>query len=236
MAQPIIAITARQAPHEGKELFGCPASYVRALERAGGLPVLVFPQPGRAADLLARVDGVLLSGGADIAPQLYGQASHETVKATDPQRDAMELELARAARQAGVPMLGICRGCQMLNVAFGGTLLQDVPSLVPGARTHQTRELDVHDIRIEPGTMLEQILGLSSLRVNSRHHQAVDRVGAGLRVNCRSEDGVIEGVESSQGLPILAVQCHPEDCLDLRPPLLGLFRWLVQRATGRQQL
>jgi putative glutamine amidotransferase len=175
---------------------------------AGGVPVATDAWAEPEA-LLERVDAVVLNGGSDVAPELYGAERLEATDAADPRRDDFELRLARAALEREVPVLGVCRGIQLLNVAHGGSLLQDL-----GGDTtieHYAREewdRPVHDVEIEPDSRLARVYGRRT-SVNSVHHQAVNRVGEGLRVCARAADGVIEGIEDERGLAI-GVQWHPE--------------------------
>jgi putative glutamine amidotransferase len=148
----------------------------------------------------------------------------------------MELEVTRRALEKGLPVLGICRGVQLLNVAFGGSLIQDVPSQIPGAIQHYSQgvvPLLLHTIAIEPESLLSRVMGITSMAVNSYHHQSVNRVGSGLRINCRARDDVIEGVEAADGRPILGVQFHPEECTAIYPRFQNLFDWLVQESVAK---
>lgn len=245
MARPIIGITARRrlepAPADRVQtvVAGVDVLYVESVARAGGAPVLLPRTADREAfqAALAMASGLLLPGGGDVVSLAYGQEPHPAGALQDPVLDDLELEAARLAVAEGVPVLAICRGIQVLNVALGGTLVQDIAGEVPGALLHWARPRDttlVHTIDIEPGTLLARVLGTASLAVNSCHHQAVGTVAPGLRVSARSRDGVVEGLEAADGRPVLAVQCHPEECLDRYPVFLGLFEWLVREAGARR--
>jgi putative glutamine amidotransferase len=180
----------------------------------------------------------MLTGGGDVGSLFYGEEPHVASKLQDPVRDEMELEATQLALKRGLPILGICRGVQLLNVALGGTLVQDVPSQVPNALKHYSEGMDVillHTIEIEAGTLLAHIFGTTSMAVNSYHHQAVKDVGRGLRVNSRARDGVIEGIEAADGRPILGVQFHPEECTAQYPQFRALFDWLVREAGERER-
>ncbi|HLI32901.1 MAG TPA: gamma-glutamyl-gamma-aminobutyrate hydrolase family protein [Solirubrobacteraceae bacterium] len=217
---PLIGICA--APERARwsvwdqEALLVPRSYVAAVARAGALSLLLAPDE-RAADvpelLLALIDGLLLVGGADIDPASYGAQRHPQTAETCPQRDAFEIALSRAAIAQGVPLLGICRGMQLLNVALGGTLVQHVPEL-PGCGEHR-RSLGSfseagHLVETAAGTLAERILGRSHCAL-SHHHQAVERVGAGLIVSARSRgDQLIEAIELPGADFVLGVQWHPE--------------------------
>jgi gamma-glutamyl-gamma-aminobutyrate hydrolase PuuD len=247
MSKPIILITAgkqnRQAPWGQRQLTytGCGLDYVDSVIRAGGAPVLL-PRHGdtdsiRAAASIAH--GVIFTGGGDVVSLNYGEEPHRTAKWTDPVRDDMEIALARIATDMGLPVLGICRGIQILNVAAGGTLVQDVPSQVPGAIQHYANPLDpiaAHSIDIEPDSLLARLLGSTASRVNSYHHQAVKEAGKGLRIVARGRDGVAEAVEATDNRRLLAVQWHPEELSGADACCLALFEWIVNEATRFQEL
>ncbi|GAF73006.1 unnamed protein product [marine sediment metagenome] len=209
--------------------------YPLEVERAGGVP-LVLPwtkDETVLAAALERVDGLLLSGGGDIAALAYGEEPHPRNRYEDPVRDAAEFAAIKLALKRKLPILGICRGIQSLNVALGGTLVQDVPSQVTGAVQHYTYERETvlnHTIDIAKATLLHKLMGKTSMPVNSWHHQAVGKLGKGLKVNAKARDGVIEGVEAADKQAILALQCHPEDCAEDYPVFQKLFEWLVSAA------
>jgi putative glutamine amidotransferase len=210
--------------HESADIFV--RSYARGVQRAGGIPVLLTRESDPDA-VMSRLDGLLLSGGADINPERYAQKVDGS-NAPDDERDAFELALLASARAKDLPVLGVCRGCQLLNVYYGGTLVQDLPrdEIVHPRYTPDAR-LAQHGVTVEEGSVLASLYP-STLDVNSRHHQAVDRLGEGLRVNARAIDGVIEGIERP-GEPVLAVQWHPE----AMGPDQVVFNWLVREAQQR---
>ena len=216
----IVAVSATRRTDKGRERIALNASYVRALIAAGLTPLLVPPllDPARAAEALDAVSGLVLTGGEDVHPSNYGESPHPRLESTDQARDAVELALYRAARARGLPVLAICRGIQLVNVAEGGTLYQDLASELPSAINHVDPE-GRHGLRVEPGSLLQRTVG-DPARVNSRHHQAVKRLARSLRAVAWADDGVIEGVEPSEaGAPwLLAVQWHPEDDVET-----GLF-------------
>ncbi len=191
------------------------ADYVRSVERSGAVPV-VLPtlEPEHAEALLDRLDGLLLSGGVDVDPALYGRPRHPKLGRVDRERDEFELALTRHALRRDLPLFTICRGQQLLNVATGGTLIQDIPSGLEGAVTHATpgrRTRRSHPVEVVGGSKLREILGPGPFSVNSFHHQAIDRLGEGLTVSGRCpEDGVIESVEMKDRSFVLGVQWHPE--------------------------
>lgn len=213
------------------------ADYLESVRRVGGTPVEVAADTDDPAAVIARVDGVLLTGGSDVDPALYGEAPHATYDAAESGRDSFEVALARAAVDANRPLLAICRGMQVLNVALGGSLIQDIPSEVQGALTHSVPEPPVaiaHEVWVARESRLWDIMREQrdgeSLQVNSRHHQAVSRVAPGFDVTATAPDGVIEAMERPASLFCVAVQWHPENFWrtgEFRP----LFEQFVQSAT-----
>ena len=202
-------------------------TYMRAIELAGGVPVVLPPlEAGAMTTLLTRLDGVCLSGGPDLDPAGYGARAHEALGPTEPALDRFELELARAADAAGMPLLGICRGAQALNVARGGTLHQHID----GHRQTELATLPTHSVRIAARSRAARLLGGHAAEVNSFHHQAVDTLGDGLVATAWAPDGTIEGVEDPRHPFLLAVQWHAETLLD-EPGQLALFAALVEAAT-----
>ena len=192
--------------------------YVNAVFQAGGLPVVLPPlTPGFAAALLDGVDGLCIPGGPDIHPGLYGEEAHAMLGPTDPELDHFELALAAEALSRRLPVLGICRGAQMINVAAGGTLHQHLPACVGGDLVHR-QEADMarptHAVSIAPGSRLADALGRDAAEVNSLHHQAVDRLGRGLRAVAWAPDGVVEAVEGEDEAFLLGVQWHAEGLTD----------------------
>ena len=214
-------------------------TYVRAVETAGGVPVVMPPlAPADVPELVARLDGLLLSGGPDLAPDAYGAQPHAELGETEAGLDAFEYAVVREALRAGLPILGICRGAQALNVARGGTLHQHLPDLVGDSVVHrQSYEArrPTHLVKVLRGTLLSRVLGATQLRVNSFHHQAVDRIGAGLRVSARAPDGTIEAIEDPSHPFVLAVQWHAETLVPDRRHR-ALFEELVGVAAGARKL
>lgn len=192
--------------------------YARSVEQAGGRVRVLEPSesPRKVA---GEIDGLLLTGGGDVDPVFYGEDRHPTVEDAEPGRDEFELDLARRALSADVPVLAICRGAQVLNVAAGGTLVQDIPSTIASPLPHTIREprdAHAHDVAVTAGSRLEQALGGAvdadrTCRVNSRHHQAVARLGGGLVASAQAADGVIEAIEKPDARFCLGVQWHPEN-------------------------
>lgn len=214
--------------------------YVRSIMDAGGLPFAI-PQHENAEmteDYVANLDGLVLSGGKDSDPFSYGQEPLPELKTFDAGRDEWEFALFSAAMKRGIPLLGICRGHQLINIAMGGTLYQDLRAQVPGAAAHNPEGFPVdrlfHSIAIAEDSLLHRVFGKSTIRVNSFHHQAVAELAPGLVVSALSPDGVIEGFESiDKGKFIVGVQFHPE-CLTLRfPEFSRLFRAFVDACSAR---
>jgi len=220
--RPKIGITVQ--PRRGLEYY---APYRRAVTAAGAEPVDLVPGTRALPD----VDGLLLPGGWDVDPSFYGERRDEKLGETDPELDETELALFGQAREREIPVLGICRGQQVINVAMGGSLVQHLEG-------HEVRSLGrshlAHTIDVEPTSELGQAAGEHKVRVNSLHHQAIKRLGAGLQQSASGEDGTVEGVESNDGL-IVAVQCHPEELTTDLPWARKLFERFVARARGRRQ-
>jgi len=211
---PPVAVTAPRRLVDGRERVTLNTAYVHALESAGLVPLAVptMLAAERVGAALAAVRGLVLTGGEDVAPDRYGATPHPRLGEVDPVRDAAELALIAAARSRRLPILAICRGIQILNVALGGTLYQDLGSERPGPVPHAS-ETTRHAVRVEAGSLLERTLGTQSATVNSRHHQAIRDLAPGLKAVAWADDGVIEGAEPADaGAPwIVAVQWHPED-------------------------
>ena len=212
------------------------AAYIAALELAGLVPVVIPPlgNPAAARSIIAAVDGLVLTGGEDVDPDLYGQQRNERLGPVNRQRDQTEIALVLAAREARKPLLAICRGPQLLNVALGGTLIQDIPSCVPGALPHDSddaRDARTHEVIIEPDSLIAAAVGGTRILVNSLHHQSILDPAPGLRVTARAPDGIIEGVESTNpDWWAMAVQWHPEEMNDSPEPWdRGIFRALATR-------
>jgi len=227
---PLIGITAnRERPTDRSELDAVPRFYTEAVVAAGGIPVVLpVADTDRVPLILDRIDGLLLSGGGDIDPSRYGGKSLPEVSGVDPERDEFELALAREAANRRMPTLAICRGMQVVNVALGGTLIEDIPTEFSGSHDH----IQVADqtVQLEPGCRLSGVMESEALRVNSLHHQAVRDAAPGLRVVGWSDDGMIEAVESSDASwPLLAVQWHPERMVE-DPGARRVFSALVEAA------
>lgn len=221
---PLVAVTATTNVIDGLRRVRLNEAYVRALAGAGAVPVVVPPlAPTLAGALLGRVDGLVLSGGEDLDPARYGAAPHPRLGPVHAERDAIELALVSEARRRRMPLLAICRGIQTLGVALGGTLVQDIPSERAAALGHDRapdRALRVHDVDVAADSRLAAALGASgTVRVNSSHHQSIDRSPDALRVVARSPDGIIEAVETTDDdWWVLGVQWHPEELVATDEP------------------
>lgn len=203
------------------------AAFAHQIAAAGGLPVFLSRQAD-PRELVRRLDGIVIAGGDDIDPRRYGATPDAATKATDPARDAFELALVDEAAAAGVPLLGTCRGHQVVNVARGGTLIPDLDSDPAPTDRHDVRDRPAsirgEAVRVRPGSLLHRLLGPET-RVNSLHHQAIARPGEGVVATAHAPDGTIEAIEV-EGLPVVGVQWHPE----FHPAPDPLFGWLVQAA------
>ena len=244
VSRPIILITAgrlNRSPAANEvqiHATACNLNYIEAVSRGGGAPILLPRMDDKEAvgAIVSAVHGVLLTGGGDVVSLNYGEEPHRAASYQDPVRDEMEMEVVSIALKLGVPILGICRGIQILNVALGGTLIQDIPSQVQGSHQHYTHghaPVLSHSLLVEHDSVLASVLGTTELPVNTYHHQAVKDLGKGLRVCARARDGVIEAIESSEGKPILAVQYHPEEWAERDVRFQVLFDWLVHQARDR---
>jgi putative glutamine amidotransferase len=234
--KPVIGITTTQSTnvyHQPTILLM--QSYVNAILQAGGVPVLI---PSLVAEdgwdaLYARLDGILFSGGGDIALEHFAGEPHPRIDDVDPARDSVELRMIRAAASDGKPFLGICRGCQLVNVGLGGTLYTHIPDQLPSALDHSypgnMRTVLVHEVKIEEGTQMAEILGEPIIQVNSLHHQGLKDIAASLRVAGHAPDGLVEAVELPNHPFGLAVQWHPEWLTD-QESTRNLFRKFVEAA------
>jgi putative glutamine amidotransferase len=232
-----IAVSGVVRTWEAADRTGVNAAYVRALLASGGVPLILSPLVGAslAGSALDGCDGLLLTGGEDIDPSWYGADPSPLLSAPNKERDLFELALFAVARQRQLPILGICRGIQLINVALGGTLFQDLPSERPGTVDHSplgARDSRSHPVRIQPGSRAAAALDATTITVNSVHHQAIKDLAAGLVASGWTSDGLIEAAESRPGTSwILAVQWHPEEMhADRLAPEHGLFSALVNEA------
>ena len=214
--------------------YGVPENYVDAVRRAGGLASLILPGDERTpAAMLDGVDALMMIGGGDVEPSRYGRDPSDTIYGVEPDRDELEIALLRDADERGTPTLCICRGMQVMNVAFGGSLVQDLPSdgRFMGHGAPSGADAIVHEVKLADGTSISDAAGAEVVSCSSHHHQGVDRLGNGLRATGWSEDGLVEAIERERGW-MVGVQWHPEDTAPNDPAQQGLFDELVRRARG----
>lgn len=243
MSAPRIGVSGVVRTWDGAERTGVNAAYLRSVLAVGGVPLILAPLlgPSYASRALDGVDGVILTGGEDVDPQWYAAEPSAFLNPPSRERDLFELALFAAARQRELPILGICRGIQLINVALGGTLFQDLPTERAGPVDHYPstpRSARGHSVRLAPGSRAAEALGAVSLQVNSFHHQAVRDLAPSLVASGWTEDGVVEAVETNGEAPwLLAVQWHPEEMhAEISAPERGLFRALVERASARSEV
>jgi putative glutamine amidotransferase len=251
-SRPLVLITPC-AERKGAEFLDPSLSlsdrYPRAIVAAGGMPWVLpcWPAENIVAEAVRRCDGVMLTGGDDVQPKLYANALpprlERTVSPADATRDLWELLLIREVFRQHKPLLAICRGQQILNVALGGTLIVDIPTQMPRALNHgrlDRKDKIVHKVALTPGSILNKITGKQTLGVNSSHHQAVGRLGGSLCVTAVSPDGVVEGLElaeaARQRLPwLVAVQFHPERLFEKHEVFLALFRSFIRACEPKRK-
>jgi len=237
MAQPVIGLTLDHEPPGGWSKFPWYAireNYCNAVRHAGGLPILLPHDPDAASDYVERIDGLIVTGGGfDVDPALFGASTRHPTVTTKDRRTAFELAATRIALSREKPVLGICGGQQLLNVALGGTLIQHIPDEIPGALPHRQpnpRDEPGHAVRVIPGTVLHRITGAERLAVNSAHHQAVKEAGPGLVIDAVAEDGVVEGIEDPRHRFCVGVQWHPE--FEINEADRRIFRAFIEAGGG----
>jgi gamma-glutamyl-gamma-aminobutyrate hydrolase PuuD len=239
--RPRIGITSRKVPYFHRERpyprYGVAVDYIHAVQVAGGLPLMIplSRDPDLLEDYFGTLDGLLLPGGMDVDPVHYGEEPHRLLEEVDPVRDETELYLAKRALREDMPILGICRGEQLLNVAAGGSLFQDIAAQSPNEviRHFQdfAQEWPSHSVELKPDTLLASIIPERKVRVNSYHHQAVRRIANDFRVAATAPDGIVEAIESTKHSFVLGVQWHPELLVDQLDFNLALFRRHVEAAS-----
>lgn len=235
--RPLIGVTTWRSPRPPNRFqYAVSSEYVAAVEEAGGIAVTLPAQPKAVPELIVALDALILTGGGDVDPVHYGQPLHTATRSIDPDRDRFELDLTRMAVERGLPLLGICRGIQVLNVALGGTLIQDVPDQVPAALVHQTPEdapIATHHVRLQPDSHSAALIQCADLLTNSAHHQAIQSLAPALRAVGWSQDGVVEAVESMDEAFVVGVQWHPELLFRDAAPHRLLFAGLIAACANR---
>ncbi len=243
MDKPIILVPIPiQDPERRRYTLG--KNYVRSLVECGAIPILLptSVDPASLRTMYERADGVLLSGGGDVEPSIFGEEAHPTTGDIDPERDDAEIALAQWAMADDKPTFAICRGVQVMNVALGGTLIQDIPTQWSANNTLEhrgsvvgaARDQVLHEVCIDPNTRISQILGAGNVSVNSFHHQALKRLGEGLLVTSRAIDGIVESVEVPDKRWYIGVQWHPEDMTAGRADMMMLFQSFVDASSETQ--
>ena len=240
MNPPLIAVSTSVTVEKYPERAYVNASYLHAVQQAGGVPVPLPPQlePAARGEILRHVQGVLLTGGGDVDPSRFGEAPHPTTAEVSAARDTLEIDLTQWALARRVPLLAVCRGLQVLNVALGGSLYQDIPSEPGSPLDHsqaglqgKARNITTHQVKVRDGSRLAGILGALEVDVNSFHHQAIKRLGRGLADVAWAPDSIIEGVELvDAGQFVVGVQWHPEELVGHDRTAINLFAALVRRA------
>jgi putative glutamine amidotransferase len=240
--KPLIGIPTRTIKDKDEyHSYGIRFTFPRAIEKAGGAPVLIPLQlaPDTLRDVFARLDGLMLAGGVDVHPKEFGEAVEDFCGEIDEHRDAVELSMTRWALEHQVPVFGICRGIQSLNIAAGGSLYQDIPAQLEAKLPHAHRSGDpynlrAHEIQIERDSQLARALGETQVQVNSLHHQSVKQVAPGFRVVATAPDGIIEGIEATNGNYAVGVQFHPEWLIDDDARMLRLFQDFVRASAEKK--
>jgi putative glutamine amidotransferase len=243
--RPLIGVTTGSGPSRSGERASIGAAYLEAIQAAGGIPVVLPPQLDRASlgGLMAHVQALVLTGGGDVDPARYTEARHEKTDGVSEERDTLEAAAVEMALDSGLPVLAICRGMQMLNVALGGSLHQDIPSELGTEINHaqtsgeapRERSDLTHGVMLEEGSRLAELLGAPAMDVNSMHHQSVKRLGRSLRAVAWAPDGVVEGVEmEGRDRFVVGVQWHPEELVAAHEHARRLFASVVREARERR--
>jgi len=235
MPNPLIGITTYAENRSGS--YTLPAEYVKSVRRAGGAGILLPPGETNLVDVLRRIDGLVLAGGGDIDPVRYGGPVHETNYMVDERRDEMELTLAKFAMEIDMPTLAICRGCQIVNIALGATLLPHIPDVYGEKVKHRLppREPVAHAVQVNENSRLARVMGSARVSPMSWHHQAVDQTGTGVDIIARAPDNVPEAFEIAGKENLIAVQWHPELTAETDPTQQRLFDWLVGQSAGNSR-
>lgn len=240
MKKPVIGITSAYVKHNSfMEGVYVHEDYHKSIARNKAIPlILPYTSPELAIEMIDLCDGIILSGGEDVDPFFYGQEPHLHLGETIPQRDEVEIAMVKYALDRELPLLAICRGVQILNVALGGTLIQDIPSTMKEPIQHSQkvdRSRETHWVTLDKESKLYQIFGEESVRVNSLHHQALDRIANDLNVVAKATDGIIEAVEYAHSPFAIGVQWHPESLASSNPLMNKLFTEFIQEAISYRQ-
>ena len=236
---PVFIAIAANTEHNknGQIITSVPVAYSRCIQRAGAVPVILPPAENKQAValMLSRVSGLLLPGGLDMDARFFNQEMHPACKPSGLELDTFQITLVNLAVELKMPLLGICRGAQVANVALGGSLVQDIPSQIPESRIVHMQQVfsygTDHDVRFDPDSRLWSLFG-ESIRINSRHHQSIDVPGKGIRITAWAPDGVVEGAEH-ESLPIDLVQWHPELLMQKSDGMLPLFDRFIRNCKDR---
>jgi putative glutamine amidotransferase len=234
-----VAVTTSIRREDDTNRVGLSTSYLQALKNAGLVPILLPPvyDKSNSRETLDLVDGLLLTGGGDVDPEYYGSAPKHDLRGLSRARDESEIALIHAAKEMHIPTLAICRGIQVMNVAFGGTLVQEIGKDWPGALAHDgsTRTSRTHPVTLEPDSLIARAVGSTDFEVNSLHHQSIDRLADELRITGRAPDGIVEAAESTDpDWWALAVQWHPEDLVDEpQSPDRGIFSAFAEQINSK---
>jgi len=222
---------------DGPQRFYVNTAYVQAVAAAGGVPILIpYQEEPKLETILDQIAGLLVPGGVDLDAKYFDQTPHPKSGIIDPWRDQLDLYMIHGALARQLPILAICRGCQVLNAACGGSLIQDIDSQIPQPLKHRQEApswYPTHDVAVTADSLLAEIYGTVSLRVNSFHHQAPDRIAPGFRAVARASDGVVEAIESTDGRFVVGVQWHPELMFGHDPGVSRLFERFTAAARPR---
>jgi putative glutamine amidotransferase len=243
MRKPLIGLTAGEVYNRDRPwsplTYGQSHTYIDSVIKAGGIPI-VLPltfETDVIDEVCSRLDGLLLCGGNDLNPELYGQKPHASVNDISKRRDEVEWRLLDNALKLDLPILAVCRGLQLLNIFKGGTLIQDIKSMLPNADDHESSttaedfEHLAHTLQVDPNSKLGKIVQSETIRCNTHHHQAIDKLGQGLVVTSKNQDGIIETAETEDDKFIIGIQAHPESLTDAFPEWQKLFEEFIRQSS-----